>query len=1180
MGEVYLAQDIRLNRPVAIKLLPAHTIQNEQARRRFLQEARAASALNHPNVVIIYSIEETDEFDFIVMEYVEGETLRSKLERGPLELTDWLDTGIQLADALAAAHSAGLIHRDIKPSNILITPRNQVKILDFGLAKRHRPLVGGVDKEAETLAADLTDEGTILGTVHYMSPEQTRGEPLDVRSDIFSLGVVLYEMATGKTPFNGPSLLSVMHEIAAVNPQPPSAAAQGLPRDLDFILERALAKDKGSRYPTASELADALRALKGLESTGIPAVAGVKETFSQEGEPGSFVGRETELKRLDDLLRQVVEGRGRLLFVTGEPGIGKTALVNEFLHRVRQKHPQLMLCRGRCVEQYGTGEAYLPFLDALGRLLAERGRERVASALRTFAPTWCLQLPAAFASSGSLEKLQQETIGATKERMLREMGDALEAITAVAPLTILLEDLHWADTSSVELLRHLCQRIERQRLLIIGTFRPEDVALTSHPLKTYKLEIQAHNQCDEIALDSLGQEYIASYINQRFAPNDFPRELSALIYHKTEGHPLFATNLVQYMADRGDIVQTNAHWSLSRPLAEMELEAPESVRSLLHKKIEALNAEDRRALQYASVEGEEFLSTVVAKLLGVDDVELEERLDRLARINHLIKTLGEEELPDGELATRYRFAHALYQNVLYGDLVGKRRILLHRQAGEQLLKHYGSQSPRIAVQLALHFERGRDFGRAIEYFIHAGDNATKLYANIEAEEHYSHALGLVEKLPPEEQSVRYATVYQKRGEVNFALSRFQQAIDDFTEMLSHARTTETVEQEATALNALARTLFFSHRLEEMAARADEAVSAAERAGSSPALRAETMALVALKRLCYGELAEAEPLMEELIRIASSIGHKPALLSGLAWRGALYFFQSEYEQAEDFLTRANELASELRDPFLLLETLFFLGLSRGNMGRMSEALTTLRTAIKTAGRNGDQFWFPRIFNCIGWIYRELQDFDKALEYDQQGVSVSRQHHVLEAEANSLINLGIDYTNTAQGEKTGAIFREVEAIFERDAWFRWRYNIRLQAGICEQRLKAGDLELATEHAERLLAVATDYSARKYVAVAHKLLAHIAISRGDLTKGEAELKSALAVAQEYPAPLVAWRTYAALGSLYSQTGDGQAAREAFNQAAIIIEVIANSVVDEKLRSTFLDSRVVREVLKGKEG
>src|SRR5262249_20658934 len=196
----------------------------------------------------------------------------------------------------------------------------------------------------------------------------------------------------------------------------------------------------------------------------------------------------------------------------------------------------------------------------------------------------------------------------------------------------------------------------------------------------------------------------------------------------------FATSLVQFLADRGDIAKTNSHWALERELAEMDLEAPESVRGMIHRKIEVLEEEDRRALQYASIEGQEFTSVMVATLLGVDDLALEERLDRLHRVHRLIETLGEEDWPDGALVMRYRFAHSLYRNVLYGDLVNKRRVLLHRQAGEVLLEHYGAHALRIATQLAMHFERGRDFSRAVTYLIQAGDNATKIYANAEAEE--------------------------------------------------------------------------------------------------------------------------------------------------------------------------------------------------------------------------------------------------------------------------------------------------------------------------------------------------------------------------------------------------------------------------------------------------------------
>jgi predicted ATPase len=596
---------------------------------------------------------------------------------------------------------------------------------------------------------------------------------------------------------------------------------------------------------------------------------------------------------------------------------------------------------------------------------------------------------------------------------------------------------------------------------------------------------------------------------------------------------------------------------------------------MIGKKIDTLADEDRRTLQYASVEGAEFLSTVVAALLGVDEVDLEERLAQLEKTHRLVVTGGEEELPDGALATRYRFAHALYQNFLYSDLVNKRRVMLHCQAGEQLLKHHGNRSPQIAAQLALHFERGRDFVRAVEYLIHAGDGATRFYGNAEAADHYTRALSLVEKLPEESRPEARATLYQKRGSVNMALSRFGQSVDDYMNMLEQ-ETALTDEKRAAALNALALTLFFSHRLDEMAARADEAVAAAKRAGSEE-LRLETMCLLSLKHLCYGELSVGQPIVDEAIKIAREINHKPALLAGLTWRGCLFFFQTEYHRAIEYEIEARRLAAELRDGFLLLTAMFFHGLSLGNLGRMSEAIAVLNEAIVMARRNGDRFWYPRMPNCLGWLHRELQDFEGALQYDQEGLQISREFHVLEAEANSLINLGIDHTHAGNNQETIAAFHKVRDIFERDAWFRWRYNIRLEAATAEHWLRQGDLAKAREFTGRLLAAAGEFKSRKYVAVAHKLQGQVAIAAGDPIAAKAEFGAALEVLREYPAPLVTWRVWAELGRLQSSLGESAAARAAFGSAAQIVDACAASVAEGDLRARFLDSVAVREVLAG---
>ena len=1176
MGEVYKAEDTKLGRAVAIKFLLTDISRNPTARRRFLQEAQSASALNHPNIVTIHAIEEAEGLDFIVMEYVEGRNLKAMIERdGALPLSRLLDIAIQTCDALQAAHEIKVVHRDIKSANILVTPRGQAKVLDFGLAKTFRTDEDDVDQEATTMA-NLTDEGTILGTAPYMSPEQTLGHPLDHRSDIFSLGSVLYEAATRSLPFTGPSVLSMMHAVSTIDPPAPSRLRPDLPREFDLILERAMAKSRDKRYSSAEEMADALRTLRATLNTDWRGGPIVYDKDLIDNATAPFVGREPELAKLQGLLEQALDGTGRVVFITGEPGIGKTSLSDEFLRRARAQFPSLSISRGRCVEQYGTGEAYLPFLDAIGSLLNGPARDRLASIMRTSAPTWCSQLPAAFSTTGAMETLQQETIGATKERMMREMGDALNVFSTTSPVVLLLEDLHWADPSSVDLLRHLSQRINKERVLIAGTFRPEDVERSNHPLKMYKVEMQAHRLCEELALDSLSPAHIQEYLNVTFAPHSFPPQFAKEVHEKTEGHPLFATSLLQYLQERGDIAKSNEGWSLTLPLEKLDLEAPESVRSMISKQVLVLDEQERRALQYASVEGQEFLSTVTASLLGMDEVDVEEMFAQIEKTNRLIVTCGEEDLPDGSLATRYRFAHALYQNFLYDDLVAKRRVMLHRQAGEHLEKHYGKRAPSIATQLALHFERGREFARAIKFLIHAGDNATTLYGNSEATDHYTHALSLVPKLPPEEQPAMKVTLYQKRGATNMALGRFAQSAEDYESVLAQLEDSESAEQKAVALNALSTTLFFAHRTAEMETRVDQALAAAREAGSET-LRLDTMCLMALKHLCYGELSLGRPMLDDVINSARAIGHKPALAAGLIWRGCLYFFQTEYERAIECEQEGRKLASQLRDGFGLLTSMFFFGLSKANLGQMSEGIATLEEGMKRARRNGDAFWFPRMPNCIGWMHRELQDFEGAFERDREGLAIAREYHVLEAEANSLINLGIDHTVEGDPEKTESAFKETRDIFERDAWFRWRYNIRLEAATGWHCLRQGNIEKASEYAQRLFVTAAVHEVHKYKAEAYRLKAGIAMATNNFDTARKEFAAALDELSQYPAPLTAWRTYADLARMEQSRGNGTQAHEAFTRANEIIQMVASNVADEKLRTTFLNSEAVREVAAG---
>src|SRR6266404_4878935 len=262
MGDVYHAEDIRLKRKVAVKLLPAELTANGDRLRRFEQEAQAASALNHPNIITIHEIGKVDGLNFIVTEFIAGETLRGRMAKERMDLPAVLDVAIQAASALAAAHAVGIVHRDLKPENIMLRPDGLIKVLDFGLAKLIEPPTATVNSEAATVARVDTKMGTVMGTAQYMSPEQARGLKVDARTDIFSLGVVLYEMLAGRPPFTGESTADIISVVLQKEPQPLSTLAPDTPAELQSIISKALRKNKDERYQTVKDLLIDLTTLK------------------------------------------------------------------------------------------------------------------------------------------------------------------------------------------------------------------------------------------------------------------------------------------------------------------------------------------------------------------------------------------------------------------------------------------------------------------------------------------------------------------------------------------------------------------------------------------------------------------------------------------------------------------------------------------------------------------------------------------------------------------------------------------------------------------------------------------------------------------------------------------------------------------------------------------------------
>ena len=460
-------------------------------------------------------------------------------------------------------------------------------------------------------------------------------------------------------------------------------------------------------------------------------------------QPLGFVGRNDVLARMRSSLEKMLAGERQIVFVTGEAGIGKTALVDTFA-RYLAFDQNIRIVRGQCLEQYGTSEAYLPILDAMGTL--GREEQKVRDVLRAHAPMWLLQMPALLSAS-EREALSREVSGATRERMLREMGEALEVLTSEQPLVLILEDLHWSDCSTLDLISYLATRVRPAHLMLIGTYRTAELIASGHPLKAIKQELLAKKQCEELPLEYLSAEAIAKYLSVIFPSNRFPNELAGLIHARTEGNPLFMVNAVEYLLTEGLIVKHEGHWELVVEIEKVEVGVPDSIKQMIEKQIDNLSAEDVRTLEAASLAGAEFSTLAVVAALEEDCTAVEERCDRLARQRQFIHDCGVEVLPNGETVGRYGFIHALYQNVLYDRVAPSRRVELHRRIGERGEEVFGERAREIALELGMHFERGGDYKRASKYLQSAADNAIRRFAYQEAVTLAQRGLDLLARVP-------------------------------------------------------------------------------------------------------------------------------------------------------------------------------------------------------------------------------------------------------------------------------------------------------------------------------------------------------------------------------------------------------------------------------------------------
>src|SRR5215471_6935510 len=462
MGDVYLARDERLQRRVAIKVLRANAEQDPVARERLRREALAAAALDHPFICKIFEIGEADVHLFVVMEFVDGDTLHAVLGRGgPLALHLVLDIANELAQALEEAHARGIIDRDLKPANVMLTRQGHIKVMDFGLAKQTAIVSAGSGSEASTR---LTDAGTRLGTPAYMSPEQVLGLEVDARSDIFSFGVLLHELATGVHPFLRETPAETMAAILRDSPiiSPGTATSP----DLRAVIARMLVKACAERLQTVAELRVELEALR-ERSSHTPTLTTVVASSVMVIERTPFVARGTETEQLRRLLDTMMAGSGGFAVIGGEPGVGKTRLARELLRDAQ--HRGFLPLVGRCSEMEGA-PPFAPFIELIEQAV-RLAPQAARIAMGDVAGDIGMMVPSIRRSFSDVPPPPEVPADQQRRLVFDAYLEFLRRGTQKSPVVLLLDDLHWADESSLQLLGHIAPHLSSLRLLVIGTYR-------------------------------------------------------------------------------------------------------------------------------------------------------------------------------------------------------------------------------------------------------------------------------------------------------------------------------------------------------------------------------------------------------------------------------------------------------------------------------------------------------------------------------------------------------------------------------------------------------------------------------------------------------------------------------------------------------------------------------------
>ena len=885
---------------------------------------------------------------------------------------------------------------------------------------------------------------------------------------------------------------------------------------------------------------------------------------------GYWIGRETAQARLLTIWQRSLESLRQVVFLTGEAGIGKTTLIEMFLNEISDCAPSIL--RMRCVEHFGQGEALLPMIEAIERRCHAPDGIKLVELLRRHAPVWLAQLPSMLQPE-EREALQREIFGASRERMVREGCELLETLSKEKPLVLILEDLHWSDHATLDFLGLLARRSEPARLLVLASYRPVDASIQVHPVTVVHRELQLREISSEIAIDPFNLDEVVDFLMRRFPGTDIPEEVSHGLFARTGGHPLFVSNLVDYLVSQHQ-------WSPLSQEIVVDKALPDTIRRVIEREIERLSADEQRMLVTASAIGSQFSAMVLGAVVDREIAEVDRCCDALTRRGQILLSDGMEQSSRGDVVGQYMFRHALYVEVLYQQLAAAQLIRLHLRIGECLEKLHGEKDLKHAAECALHFEKGWDWVRAIRYLAQAADNASHRFANRQAYDYLVHALNMVERLPAVQRVGTRMELLKQSAAIRRSMGDMQGAKSDLEDMLAAARASGSQRAEILALLELSRVVLWMDRRQCL--ELSEQALACSKNLDDKILQAVVKGMWGGLNLQLGPWrADFAGACHEAMDVARATGNPNIIHARLTQHISVELFASRYRPAWETAEEALTLSRTLGDGYMFMVGHYFCGLALLHLGEWGKLRQVADHSKQVFDWNNAALPIRLHHQIImGWLHVEACDFAGAKAYCEEALSDSLAVKATFISVHCSAILGKALLGL--GDLEGAI-QCFETVFQAEKNetlpIFWNYFYPACQGAGETWLSLGELGKARHYAQRLHDLSVGAPERTYLALSHRLFAEIAMEEEALDEADLQITEALGIVENAEIPLAAWRVYATAEKLHHLRGETGRANECRFKMQHAIGLLLGSLQDaDALRehlSSFVEIPAARMVI-----